>query len=614
MTFRHSLLTGLLILTAGFTGGCNDDDASSPGETTTSLRILHINDHHSHLNPDSADLMLADAETSVEVGGFPRVVTKFNELAAKGNPNVLKLHAGDAITGDLYYTLFKGEADAAMMNQVCFDAFVLGNHEFDGGDAGLKTFLDYLNSSSCNTPVLAANVVPKVGVSPLATNSATDYIQPYTIKEVGGEQYGIIGIDIAGKTKNSSNPDEATQFLDETSTAQQYIDELEAQGVNKIILLTHYQYQNDLELAQNLRGVDVIVGGDSHTLLGDKFAKLGLAPGGPYPSKRTNKDGDEVCVVQAWQYASVVGELEVSFDADGRVTSCEGTPHLLLGDAFKRDKAALEGADRDAVLADIANTPELSVVTPDATAAAILSSYADQVKTLTQEVIGTAAEDLCLARFPGDGRSQVCSADATAAKGSDISNIVAKAFLEMSNTSDLCIQNGGGVRVDVPAGDITIGTAYTLLPFANTLVEIDMTGQQIIDVLEEAIEYSLSPKGSSGAYPYAAGLRWNLDMSKPFGERFSNVEINPRVAGSWTPIDPAATYKVVTNSFIAGGRDGYLTFGDIADDKKVDTFLDYAQSFVDYVKRETAANRAVTKLPAEEYSTQQFTNADGVLQ
>ena len=144
---------------------CDSDDNSVETAAPLSINLLHINDHHSHLEADTGtDLVLVGEDTRVSIGGFPLVVAKFKELA-EGKDNVLKLHAGDAITGDLYYTLFKGEADAALMNEVCFDAFALGNHEFDAGDAGLKTFLEFLYSPTCQTPVLAANVEPEVGVS-----------------------------------------------------------------------------------------------------------------------------------------------------------------------------------------------------------------------------------------------------------------------------------------------------------------------------------------------------------------------------------------------------------------------------------------------------------------
>ncbi|MET1537576.1 metallophosphoesterase, partial [Burkholderia sola] len=107
------------------------------------LRILHINDHHSTLESKSKTLQL-DAGTgkaeavAVDAAGFPRVTQAMEELAAQ-SPNVLKLHAGDALTGTLYFNRAgaDGEADAALMNTVCFDAFTLGNHEFDKGDSGL---------------------------------------------------------------------------------------------------------------------------------------------------------------------------------------------------------------------------------------------------------------------------------------------------------------------------------------------------------------------------------------------------------------------------------------------------------------------------------------------
>lgn len=582
------------------------------------LKILHVNDHHSHLEADTGTDLGSDALTTrVEIGGFPRVTTKMNELSA-GQSNVLKLHAGDAITGSLFYTLFKGKADADLMNTVCFDAFALGNHEFDDGDAGLASFLDHLNNSTCHTPVIAANVIPAQG-SPLAPHNAPAYIQPYVIKHINGEKVGIIGIDIANKTKNSSSPDPSTQFLDEVNTVKYFVKVLHKQRVNKIVLLTHIQYKNDIQLAKAVVGIDVIVGGDSHSLLGD-FEEIGLNPSGPYPTEVIGKANKKICIVQAWQYANIVGELNVVFDAKGNVLSCSGTPHLLLGDSFKRkneagDRVELEGVDRAAVIDYIDSKETLSIVEPDANAQAILQSYQDQVDVLTTQKIGTVSSHLCLERFPGQGKSQLCDVSETARNGSDISNLVALAFKEQSLESDMAIQNAGGVRIDIAAGDITIGNAYTLLPFANTLVNLTMTGQEILDVLEESINYALSPDGSTGAYPYASGLRWNLDLSKPFGQRFSSVEVKLKNDLSWTPIQPQQTYTVVTNSFVAAGKDGYLTFGKVAEDgRAVDTFLDYAQSFVDYVKRMTALGNTIHKLPIEEYSTQQFINQQGNLQ
>ncbi len=570
------------------------------------LKILHINDHHSHLKPDSRmSLDLAGKSTRVRSGGMPAVVAKIKQLAYGAGNNVLKLHAGDAVSGSLFFTLFKGEADAALMNEVCFDAFALGNHEFNEGDAGLAKFLDFLKSGDCQTPVLAANIKPEVGVSALTPNSATDYIQPYTVMQIGGMKVGIIGIDIVRKTTLSSSPDDTTIFLDEAETAQKMVDELTGSGIDHIILLTHYGYRNELELAAEIDGVDVIIGGDSHTLLGD-FADLGLNAAGPYPTVVKGVGGKPVCVATAWQYSQIVGELDLSFNDAGEITSCSGVPHMMLADSFKRknadgDRVEIEGAARDAVHAAIKADPKLSIVTEDEDAAALLATYNVKVEELLSLKVGEVAENLCLARIPGDKRSKICAPEDTARNGSDISMLVAHAFREMAKTSDIAIQNGGGVRTDIARGDLTMGDAYKLLPFANTLVEMEMTGAEIKTVLEEALDYALQPDGSTGAYPYAAGLRWHVDATRGLGQRLSKMEFRGRDDAAWTPLDMGKTYRLVTNNYIAAGRDGYKSFKTVKNDGRyTDTYLDYAQSFVDYVEE----RGTVGKLPASEYSTQ----------
>jgi 5'-nucleotidase len=577
------------------------------GTTAAELTILHMNDHHSHLRADGRmSLKLAGEKTRVRSGGFPAVVSTFNKLS-EGKNNVLKLHAGDAITGDLYFTLFKGEADAALMNEVCFDAFAVGNHEFDEGDDGLAKFLDFLLEGDCKTPALAANILPKLGVSALAKKSVNDYIKPYIVVEKNGMSIGIIGIDVVGKTINSSSPDETTQFLDEKETAQTYINKLKSDGIKHIILLTHFQYKNDLKLAQELKGVDVIVGGDSHSLLGD-FSEVGLNSQGPYPTIVINNDNNIVCVVQAWQYSQIVGELNVEFDEDGNVKSCDGNPHLMLADSFKRknadgERVEIDGQARQAVLKAIEKDPNINLIVDDADAALLLNRFSSKVDELKSQKVGEVVTDLCFERIPGQGRSKLCDVSETAKNGSDISNLVAHAFREMTKTSEIAIQNGGGVRIDVPKGDFSVGTAYKLLPFANTIVELEMTGNEISKVLEEALDLALKPDGSTGAYPYAAGLRWEIDASKSFGSRFSNIQFKAPNAIHWIDLETDRIYKVATNNYIAAGKDGYKTFGIVSKSGRVvDTYLDYAQSFVNYVKK----YKFIDKLPLEDYSTQVF--------
>ena len=181
----------------------------------------------------------------------------------------------------------------------------------------------------------------------------------------------------------------------------------------------------------------------------------------------------------------------------------------------------------------------------------------------------------------------------------------------MSQEAEIAIQNGGGVRTDIAAGNITIGSAYTLLPFANTLTNLSMTGAEIRKVLNEAVDYSFDASGSTGSYPYAAGLRFDVDRSRPAGSRLYNLETKVKGSSQWTPLDESRTYKVVTNSFTAQGKDNYLTFATVtARGDAVNTYLDYAQSFVDYVKQKGTLGRPA----AEDYSTQHFYDASGVLQ
>ena len=620
------------------------------------LNIFHVNDSHSRLAPQngSVDLGTSGGEFDYELGGWPRLQTMIETLEADNTgENNVKVHAGDAITGSLYYTLFGGEADAALMNHTCFDVFEVGNHEFDSSDAGLVEFLDYLNADAndeCNptgpdtgTAVLGANVQPAPGtpLNPDADPAVTtdDYLKPYVIREytdAGGDaqQVAFIGLDIAQKTKVSSSPLETTEFADEVETAQFYVAELQAlpTPVENIVLVTHYQYENDRELAAQVPGIDAIIGGDSHSLLGDPGVFGAFAPetDGDYPTTTTasgdplvNADGDPVCVAQAWQYTSVVGELNLEF-TDGVLTGCEGTPHMLVGEFSRTDDndetTPITGAELTEIQTIIDGLDGVETVEPDPAAAALLATFSDQVEELEQQVIGTTAEPLCLNRLPGDTRSAgICATDQRSASGARadvhggfMQQVVTDAFLTRAFNADIALQNAGGVRTALPAGDITVANAYENLPFANTLAEVDLTGAEIVATLESAVGNFIEEGGSDGSYPYGSGIRWDVDLTRPAGERFSNVEVQDRESGAWAPIDPAATYVVATNSFLLGGGDGYAPFKAAADEgRSRDLGLDYAQSWIDWITEDVDG---VVAVPApEEFSTQSFVPVGGEL-
>ncbi|GAD88967.1 putative 5'-nucleotidase [Vibrio halioticoli NBRC 102217] len=611
-----------LAVVAGLVG-CNSSSSDNEAQSGESfdLRILHINDHHSKLDATGpVELTLGGVEAEVEVGGFPRLVTKFNELQ---NDNTLRLHAGDAITGTMYYSLFREELpDALMMNQVCFDAFALGNHEFDDGNEQLAHFIDTLQNGTdgCGTEVLAANIeVP-------STNPIYDMYAPYKVFDVAGQKVGVIGIDIAAKTQASSSPSEDTTFLDEVETSQQYIDTLQEQGVDKIVLLTHYTYDNDVAMAKQLTGVDVIVGGDSHTLLGDKEFHETIGYGNPlgeYPTVVTNASGDEVCVVTAWDNAQVLGELNISFDEAGNVTQCAGTPHLLLGDEFTNPDEDSDGTltaeQLETIETYIVDTPQLSIVEKDDGTSEKLAHFADQVEEKMLEVIGNSNGLLCNERTPGSNHSSgsLCTEGSEEREfmnkhGSIMANVVAEAFVDMSLRSDLAIQNSGGVRTTIEEGDVSVGHAFNVLPFTNFLVNLNMTGQEIINTLEDAID-NVVANNSSGAFPAAANLRFDVDMNADNGQRVSNVEARRKntdgTFGEWHDIELDNEYVVVTNDFIAAGGDRYDSFVPVYEDadRREDTGLLYTDSLINYIKKLEANGQSLEIPEASEMSVQNFT-------
>jgi 5'-nucleotidase/UDP-sugar diphosphatase len=530
---------------------------SSSVFANTILNIIHINDHHSHLESETYKLFFDDVETKVQLGGLPRVATKIKQLRTSLK-NPLVLHAGDALQGTIFYTLYKGDADVALMNMIGFDAFELGNHEFDDGETVLAKFI-----KQANFPVIAANIDAS------QNHEIAGLFKPYLIKEIEGEQVAILGINTL-KTVDSSNPNKNVIFKNEIKTANKYVELLEKQGINKIILLSHYGYNQDINLAKQVAGVDIIVGGDSHTLLGD-LKSLGLKSEGDYPTIVLSPRKEPVCIVQAWQYSYAVGKLKVEFNENGQVTNCQGNS-ILLVDSINQKVDSI-----------ISNNPNIDIVKEDSAVAAKLAEYSTQLENLRQQVIGQAAENLWHIRIPGTHSTGV-----ELPNGSYIAPIVAESFFyqlqKVGLKPDLVIENGGGIRTSLLKGNITIDHAYNLLPFNNTLYILNMKGSEIKQVLEDALSHIWNEGGSSGAFPYGSHIRYTIYKNKPTNQRITELEIK-NSQGIWQPIQADKYYKVVTNSYLTDGKDGYTTFGKIkAERGGINTYFNYAESFVDYVK------------------------------
>jgi len=356
-------------------------------------------------------------------------------------------------------------------------------------------------------------------------------------------------------------------------------------------------------------GLDVIVGGDTHSLLGDpaELATAGLAPMyqgqtgpfagypqtdmekedlGSYPTTVTGPTGDPVHIVQAWSYAYGLGVLNVDFDAYGIATKAEGRIVIPVGEPFLQKNAdGQRVAVSEEVKADLLKTieaaPNLVFAPVSARIDAMLTPYREEITASMGKVIGTVSETMGFNRIPG-----VFKAGDTPS-GSYAAFIVSEAFRQTNPKIDFAIQNAGGVRTQFLQGPFTVADAVKALPFSNTVVMLEMTGKEIKKVLNESAYYSLN-SGSTGAFPYAAGLRYDVDLGGAEGAIITNIEMQDRATGVWSALDDATTYTVSTNSFTALGKDNYLTFKTVREaspDNFEDTYINYYVPLKEYIEK-----------------------------
>ncbi|MCG7622354.1 bifunctional metallophosphatase/5'-nucleotidase [Epibacterium sp. Ofav1-8] len=473
------------------------------------LTILHTNDIHSRIESINKYDSTCGAEDEAEgkcFGGVARIKTKVDEMrAALEGQNVLLLDAGDPFQGSLFYTTYKGAAEAEFMEAIGYDVMAVGNHEFDDGPAGLEKFVD-----TVSFPVISGNL--DLSSEPLLKGKVGNHV----VLEVGGEKIGIISA-LATDTVETSSPGPNVVFQDEIDSLAADVEALQAEGVNKIIALTHVGLAKDLEIAEQVPGLDVVVGGHSHTLLSNTSDRAA----GPYPTMV----GD-VPVVQAYAYSKYLGELTVTFDDAGNVTAAEGDPILL--DAS---------------------------VTPDAEIAARVAEMGAPIEEMKTRVVAETADTV-------DGSRDVCRAGECS-----MGNLVADAMLARVKDQgvSIAIQNGGGLRASIDAGEVTMGEVLTVLPFQNTLSTFEVSGQTMIDALENGVGQI---EEGAGRFPQVAGMKFAFDPAKEPGARVSDVMVME--GDAWVAIDPAKTYGVVSNNYVRNGGDGYKMFA--GDDKNAYDF------------------------------------------
>jgi 5'-nucleotidase len=477
------------------------------------LTILHTNDTHAHIEQYDGATTACDAEAEAAgecIGGVARRATEISRLrGAENGPNTILLDAGDQFQGTLFFTEYKGAEAAQFMNALGYQAMAVGNHEFDNGPRDLASFI-----GAVDFPVLGANID--------AANQAdlAGKIQPYTILDVNGEQVGVIGLTTQ-ETPINSSPGPDVTFGGYVETLEPLVAELTEQGVNKIVVLSHIGYADDQALAAAVDGVDVIVGGHSHTLLSNTDEEAS----GPYPTVVDAPNGEPVLIVQAEAYGKYLGQLDVTFDADGVAQAWEGAP-ILLDAAIEQDPQIL----------------------------AQVEELAGPVQAMREQVIGSTTTDL-------DGERAACRFGECT-----MGNVVADAIRDaVANEGvQIVITNGGGIRSSLAAGDVTLGGVLEVLPFNNTVATFGLKGADVLAALENGVSRAENPDNEgTGRFPQVAGLRFTWDGSQPVGERIVAAEVE-NSDGTFGPIDPAATYQVASNNFNRTGGDGYTMFAEDA--------------------------------------------------
>ncbi|CAH0529646.1 NAD 5'-nucleotidase [Vibrio hippocampi] len=515
------------------------------------VSIAHINDTHSYFEPTPLQLTVnhlgQDYHPFVSAGGFARIATRVKALKQQADTDgFLFLHAGDCFQGTLYFSLFKGEANADLLNQLDLDAMALGNHELDLGNEPVGQFVRRINF-----PLLAGNWnLSQEGKKqyPLANQSNLYHYDPeqqvaqWIEKRINGDSVAIFGLSL-DKMADIANPDSDTWFESAQQTAENTLRQIRQAGINKIILLSHLGYDADLELAKAVSGISLIIGGHSHVLQGN-FSELGIASQDQYGEKVA-----DTYVVQAGYHALTLGHCEVTFDSEGVISQFAGNNELLVGRRLFVNTEGFEADnDYDAIKQRVQQHPNVVVCRKDPQIKRLLiEKYQTKVRALQQEKLISLPKDLRHIRIPD------------AQGGSEVAPLVARSFYyamrQLGYQVDFAMHNAGGVRTSLNQGPLSVAdVAGRLLPFVVPIGVYEIQGEHIAAVIEGAINNALGNgvNGTgSGSYPYTYLLTFQYDADAPQGKRVTDIMI----AGE--PLDLERRYMATSSAYTMKGKEGY---------------------------------------------------------
>ncbi len=456
------------------------------------LVILHTNDTHSLIEPGE------DGR-----GGVLQRKAVIDSVR-KVEKNVILVDAGDVVQGTLYFKYFKGDVEYPLMNMLGYDIRILGNHEFDNGLDELAKYYKDVKAAR-----LSANYDFK-------NTPLKGMFDPYVIKKVGGKKIGFIGLNVDPESLISKENYVGMGFRDIIATANEAAEYLKREKkCDLVVVVSHIgavkenEKTTDYELARASKDIDIIIGGHSHTL---------IKPGseGNYPSVVENADGRPVLIAQTGKYGKYLGYIKIDLSALKKITPAD------------YDYQLIEVTDR---------FPENEL---DNKVKAFIAPYKEKVDSVNHRVIGSSLYSLNsddrnggFANWAADfarwyGRQKIDSINGTNGGSLNV---------------DMGVMNVGGIRQNMPTGDVTEGQILSTFPFANHLVVTAVKGSDIIDALKVAAR-----KGGEGI---SENVRVVVDDE-------GNLV---RVVIDGDEMNPDKIYNVATIDYVAAGNDDLEGFG-----------------------------------------------------
>lgn len=394
--------------------------SSAPQENNKwlNLTVLHTNDMHGNIVPREVSQEGPGYKQTLTVGGqedMGAIIARERENAKDKGNNFLLLDAGDMAMGTSLSGMFEGEPMMKIMNSHGYDAAVLGNHDFDWGLDALQKMKE-----EANFPFLSSNILDQNG-KPLPN------IQPFIIKELPGMKVGIVGVSTKDVTGVATQEEvKSLKVLDQIEVLRKTIPEMKRQGAEMIIVLSHSGTKVDKEIANKVKGIDLLIGGHSH----DKLT---------VPLRIRN-----TMVVQAGNAAEDIGKVQISWNPKKKtIVKIKGQLISNSSGNVKKDKKITS----------------------------IISNYKKKHNSIMNAKIGMTHENLIHFKESG-GESEL---------GNLITDMMRKEV-----GAEIGMINSGSIRTNLSAGDITNGKIYDMIPFPSKITKLKMTGKDLISLLEQS--------------------------------------------------------------------------------------------------------------------------------